>query len=138
MSKPGAPRGRLSLRFRSDGFTCIKLAFSKRYVRFHDSCKKKQTFSLRPQTIIRHRLFEAFNQRVLGNNFLFPEEGYITGDGSNAPQAVMIRMNDSLVQDLSRARQLIDTQLRERFVRGSRQFDEEILHTKALGTRARQ
>lgn len=137
MSKPDAPRERLSLPFRSDGFTCIKLAFSKRYVRFHDSCKKK-TFSLRPKTVIGHRLFEAFNQRFLGNNFRFPEEGYIAGDGSNAPQAVMIRMNDSLVQDLSRARQLIDTQLRESFVRGSRQFDEEILHTNALGTRARQ
>ncbi len=87
MSKPGARRGRLSLRFRSDRFTCIKLAFSERYVRFHDSCKKKQTCSLLPQTVIRHRLFEAFNQRVLGNKFLFPEEGYIAGDGSNAPTA---------------------------------------------------
>lgn len=85
MSKLGAPRGRLLLPFRNDAFTCMTLSFSKRYVRFHDSCKKKQTFSLRPQTVIRHRLFEAFNQRVLGNNFRFPEESYIAGDGCTAP-----------------------------------------------------
>ena len=53
---------------------------------------------------------------------------FLSCDDCFAPQAVMIRTNDSLVRDLSRARQLIDTQLRERFVRGSRQFDEEILH----------
>lgn len=46
-------------------------------------------FSLRPKAVIRQRLFEAFNQRVPGNNFRFPEEGYIAGDGSNAPRAVI-------------------------------------------------
>lgn len=42
--------------------------------------------------------------------------------------AVTRKSNDTLVQDLNFARLAIDTQLRERFMRSSRQFDEEILH----------
>ncbi|KAA3507622.1 hypothetical protein, partial [Agrobacterium rosae] len=56
-----------------------------------DNLLKERTFSLRPQTVIRHRLSEAFNQRVLGNNFRFPEEGYIAGDGCSAPKGDMCR-----------------------------------------------
>lgn len=48
--------------------------------------------------------------------------------GGFAPQALIRKSNDTLVHDLNRARLAIDTQFRERFVRGSRQFDDEILH----------
>jgi hypothetical protein len=90
------------LRFRSDGFTCIKLSFSERYVRFHDSCKKKQTCSLLPQTVIRHRLFEAFNSEFSEIISAFPRKVILPGMAAMRQQRTLRLLQNSLFCDVTR------------------------------------